>query len=68
MQVNVQQWICWQRNTLRKPKSKNMSYNLEEWSWNLQKEYVAEAEERKAKLEVEMQERRAILSVLKDRL
>lgn len=30
--------------------------------------YAAEAEERKAKLEIEMQERRAILSLLKDHL
>lgn len=30
--------------------------------------YAAEAEERKAKLKMEMQERRTILSLLKDRL
>ena len=36
---------------------------------DFQKEkYAAEADERKTKLEMEMQERRAILSLLKDRL
>ena len=36
---------------------------------DFQKEkYAAEADERRAKLEMEMQERRAILSLLKDRL